>query len=138
MTDDDLRQQYPIQGAAFDQLRRAGVERANGAVIEVNGTKYRVLVDRPATLDVHHLTLQCLDAPRHKVSMVALLWARRVPYGAGVDGTGLLMKAWTEGLAVEPAGSPSFHTWRVLPFVAVPRSPARPRRQRTTQVDTKE
>lgn len=133
MTDDDLRQQYPVQGAAFDQLRRVGADRADGAVIDVDGTKYRMLVDRPATLDAHHITLQCLDAPRHKVSMVALLWARRVPYGTGVDGTGLMMRAWSEGLAVDPPASPWFQTWRVLPVVAEPRLTTRRRRQPTTE-----
>lgn len=133
MTDDELRQQYPVQSAAFDRLRRSGVEVADRSVIEIDGAKYRMLVDRPATLDMHHITIQAMAEPRHKVSMVALLWARRVVWGSGVDDTGLLMRAWTEGLPVEPAGSPWFHTWRVLPFVAVPRNPPRPRRPRTTE-----
>ena len=132
MTADELRQQYPVQAAALNRLRRAGADHADGAVIEVGGKRYRMLVDRPAAIEAHHITLQCQEAPKHQVAMVALRWTRREPYGAGVDGTGLLMRAWTEGLVVDPAGAPSPHTWRVLPFVATPRLTPRRRQQRTT------
>lgn len=129
MNEDTFGKQAPVQAAAFKRLRRVGPDRADQAVIEVDGSKYRMFVDRPCSIETHHVTMECIDAPHHKVCMVAVRWRRRVPYGVEVDGLGLMMRALTEGLVVESSGAPGMDTWKILQAVWPPKQPRRRRVQ---------
>ena len=123
MTEDEFAKATPVQAEAFRQLRRLGYSRADGSHFEVNGTTWRMLADKPCSVDVHQLTMESLGpvmARGYKLSMLATLLDRRVPYGVDVDALGMLLRSLTDGDRVAVPEDPQFRTNCILSWVGVP------------------
>lgn len=110
---------HPLEYAAFEKIRRNGIQRAGGKTIWHGGQEWLITVNVISTLTTSHVVLKRLDksAVSHQQAM-AILDITNNGYQGGPDGLSLLLPALQSGIQV--AGHPLTRSYRVLPCLEVP------------------